>query len=610
MKKLLLLTLSLLFLITASWASRPLGRLHSYRQSDGTYIKVQRCGDGLFGYFRTQDGRILLPNESHDLCYAVMGESGITFSDVVAHDATLRSNTEKAFVTTRSLSTTEVETAIQKKGIRRLTSATSSSPYTEYGQAAKGIVPSIGSLTIPVIMVGFTDQAFNATTTKNKVTRFFNEEGYSDEQYTIGSVHDYFYDLSEGLFSPAFEVVDSLQVAYGYAYYGTDTPRQDYRCKTLVQESLDSAVAHGVDFSKYATDANGVPLVIIYYAGCGEHDSYGNGSTDYIWPHFSTTQFTAGSTKVKSYFVGNEMVNDYDFSSSSSASEPTITGQRLEGMGICVHEFGHALGLPDFYNTAGKVVDSNGDTIKNMDYWSVMDYGQYAYNGYRPVGYNVYERAMLGWQKVVKLTAADTTSYYRLGAFGSEDDNTCYLIANPNNANEFLLLENRQPAKWYPTLFGKGLLMLHVDYNASAWSANTLNNTTSHPRFTYVPADGHKEGINLTSGNILGYKNDLFANGSEKYSVSAFDNSNDTYKQWAAWFTGTAAAKLYDIQQKDGIISFTQSEKLTAIDNVTTDEDNTTATYYTTDGRQVSRPTQRGIYIRLTSQGAKKIYVK
>ena len=30
-----------------------------------------------------------------------------------------------------------------------------------------------------------------------------------------------------------------------------------------------------------------------------------------------------------------------------------------------------------------------------MDYWSIMDYGQYYFNGYAPPGYTAYERSFM-----------------------------------------------------------------------------------------------------------------------------------------------------------------------------------------------------------------------
>ncbi len=612
MKRNLLLGLLLLGLFLPVWGVRPLSRVQTYRQSDGTAINVRLCGDGTFGYFLTSDGRVLLPDANHDLCYAIRGTNGLQASGVIAHESEKRTAAEATFVAANSLNPEALETEIRARKTRAGI-ATSTNPYTPYGEAAAGTVQNIGSPRIPVIMVGFPDLAFRSSTTREKVSRFFNEAGYSDEEYCRGSVRDYFRAQSGGLFSPTFEVVDSMEAAFGYALYGGNSPSQDYACRYLVQECLDTAVNRGVDFSPYVVDGS-VPLVIIYYAGFGEHDTFGTGATDYLWPHFQapSSSFSAGSLTVKSYFIGNELVNDYSVEQTNGMYTYTVTGQRLEGMGICVHEFGHALGLPDFYNTAGKVTDENGDTIKNMDYWSIMDYGQYAYNGYRPIGYNVYERAMLGWQKIVDLTEADTTATYTLAPTTAEADDTptCYLITNPANTGEFLLLENRQAGTWYPAMFGTGLLLLHVDYNASSWRSNTLNNTTSHPRFTYIPADGHKEGTSLTSGNLLGYRNDLFGNGGGRYDVSSFNSLNDTYSTWSRWFTGDDEVKLYSITQADGLVSFALSSGTTGIEAASDKLTPTPDRLYTLDGRPATDTSKPGIYIRQTAVGTEKILVR
>ena len=74
------------------------------------------------------------------------------------------------------------------------------------------------------------------------------------------------------------------------------------------------------------------------------------------------------------------------------------------GMGVFCHEFGHALGLPDFYNTDPAVTLSRNP----FGYWSIMDAGPYVNNANAPIGYTAYERSYLGWLKLKELTSPQT----------------------------------------------------------------------------------------------------------------------------------------------------------------------------------------------------------
>jgi M6 family metalloprotease-like protein len=78
-----------------------------------------------------------------------------------------------------------------------------------------------------------------------------------------------------------------------------------------------------------------------------------------------------------------------------------------------------------------------------MDLWSIMDYGQYGNNGYAPAPMTNYEREFMGWLQIEELTEAGWLTLDPLGTGGKG-----YKIVNPENANEYYVIENRQPVGW------------------------------------------------------------------------------------------------------------------------------------------------------------------
>lgn len=470
-----------------------------------------------------------------------------------------------------------------------------------YGKSAGGAVPSVGKVVIPVVMVEFKDRFFQETTTIDKVSRMLNEEGYADETALggKGSVRDYFLAQSAGMFRPEFEVVAKVRVSNESAYYGRHSGTLvDANAPSFVREAVNLAVAQGVDFSGFAVDGK-VPLVSIYFAGPGEQSSYETGSEDYLWAHFRQSTWTAdGGVRFGSYFVGNELLQNYFDSSGATHKDDkgNYIPQRadIDGMGIFVHEFGHALGLPDFYYTGSSAVVS--DTLQTMNLWSVMDYGNYYRDGYCPVGYNAYERAFCGWLRVEELTEA---GHYSLATTDDAVAPKAYVVRNNASADEYYLLENRQPGGYYPTVMGHGMLVLHVDYAAASWTGNSVNNTPSRQRMQYVPADGVKQTFPVVTGWDK-WKGDLFPGTAEVTELS-----DESAVKMVAYKGGLMGKPLYNIAEKDGVVTFSFLDKtLTGIGAAGLETAGATV-LYDLGGRRV-RQAVRGIYIR----DGKKILVR
>ncbi len=592
MKKFSLSLLVALLVAQLAIATPPIRRTYTHKQSNGEVLKVQKHGNGHFVMYTLEDGTPLLANDKGDLCYVVAQDGRAVASTTLASTKGLRVKSE--FLTSSVEVANLLHTAytpVVTAPMTRTSRTTSSNGFGSYGVSASGSVKSVGTPTIPVVMVQFKDKKFDENTTKEKLTRLFNEKGYADERNAVGSVKDYYESQSEGLFVPSFDVVGMVTLDQGYAYYGKNGSGGsiDTNSRTFVKEAIQKAINAGVDFSKYATNG-AVPLVSLYYAGPGEHSSFEDGCENYLWAHYSEmSNMTLGGVKFNSYFVGNEIFQYYAY---DEYGDLVVTSAEIDGIGIFCHEFSHALGLPDFYYTGNN--ETIAERLLTMSYWSVMDYGQYAYDGYAPVPYTAYERSFLGWLKITELTEEHRGLVELPGIDTDSETPKAYLVRNPNNSKEYYILENRQPSTWHPTFLGSGMLVLHVDYDANAWYYNRPNNEENRQRMSYVPADNLKQDASTMVG-WNDYKGDLYPGISQNFNLTSSSIPAMTLN-----VGGMLEKPIYDISETDGIVTFyyLQDKETTAISSPVINS-LTNQSIYDLSGRKLHGPTQKGtIYVK------------
>ncbi len=340
--------------------------------------------------------------------------------------------------------------------------------------------PLSGSPKSIVILVNFSDVKFQYK--QEDFQQMLNQSGYS-ENGGVGSARDYFIACSDSVFSPQFDCYGPVTLNNTEAYY-------DSHHAQMVVHACNMVAEEGVDMTQYDTDNDGrLDNVFIYYAGHNEAE--GAASTT-IWPHRSVVP--TGDR------VQGKLIYDYACTSELRGS----AGNSMCGIGTFCHEFGHVLGLPDYYDT------ENSSTY-TIGTWDIMCSGSYNGNGKTPPTHTAGERFQLGWTTPIQLDAAGS---YVLEPV--ETSNKVYLIAKTthnlsfDNAdpNEYWLLENRQNVGWdrhATSLPGTGMLIWHVDYSTSAWGSNKPNNDT--PLRYDVEEAGSKRGYSAPSDPFPGTSN-------------------------------------------------------------------------------------------------------
>ncbi|MDD3320756.1 MAG: M6 family metalloprotease domain-containing protein [Paludibacter sp.] len=436
-------------------------------QPDGTKLTIRLNGDEYFNYRSTLDGYSLVKNSEGFLTYAEPDSLGhFKSTNVIAKEIDKRTLIERAYLQGLNKNIDFSKINQLRRSMWKAKSVTETSPQKAY--------PISGTPKSIVILVNFTDVTFTVANTKTAFTNLLNEKGYATNGGT-GSARDYFRDNSTGVFDPEFDVVGPYNLDHDMSYYGAnDASDNDSNPRQMVIDACAKAAAAGVDFSQYDTDNDGVvDNVFIYYAGYNEAEG---GPENSIWPH----RWTLANKSTK---FNNVAIYDYACTSELRSS----SGQNMCGIGTFCHEFGHVLGLVDYYAT-------DGAEHHTLYTWNIMDTGAYLNNGRTPPSYSAYDRFFIGWLNPVELKdfgeyTLDTLSTTNTAYIITQDGNHNLNGANPSPV-EFFTLENRQKVGWDRFLPYHGMLITRIYYNASTWDANTPNNDPLSMGVDIMEADG------------------------------------------------------------------------------------------------------------------------
>ena len=389
-----------------------------YTQPDGTTILIQRHGDEWAHWTTNQSGQVV--QKDADGFYRVVEGT----SPVMAARAA----------------------SIRRKARMQLASAPAKAPV------------AMGKKHFLVVLAEFSDQAFTIANPREAVSNMLNQAGYSEHEAT-GSARDYYYENSHGAFEPVFDVFGPVKLPQKKAYYGgNDSQGSDKNPELAVRDAcrlLDDVA----DFSDYDLDGDGeVDLVYMVYSGYAEADS---DDEDAIWPH-QWYLYSGGGIDLK---LDGKRIDRY-----ACGSELNGSGD-LDGLGTICHEFGHAMGLPDFYDTD---YATNGQGRTLLEY-SLMDAGSYNNNSWTPPYLNMEERILIGWLDESAIREFPKNGTYTLE---SVQNDVGYKIPT-DTEEEYILLECRSKTGWDKFLPAEGLIAYHVDKSSRKVSISTGYGTSS-----------------------------------------------------------------------------------------------------------------------------------
>ncbi len=485
---------------------------------------------------------------------------------------------------------------VDKNGFYQVTEALSAEEIRVKQMAAPSRIAQAQKAATPlniaprglVILVNFADVKFE--TNKAELDSMLTGKNYSRDYYYMyggrkyfvtsnGSAWQYFYESSNGQYSPQFDVVGPVTVSKNMDYYGKNNPTTSFDAAPwdMVKEACE-LVNDSVDFSLYDNDKDGyVDFVYVVYAGYGEADG---GAANTIWPH-SYWLLDAGATckvdgkYVDLYACGNEL--DY-------------YTKHHTGIGTFCHEFSHVLGLPDLYTTEGQ-------THKTLGSWDILDYGPYNNDMNTPPAYSAYERFMMGWLTPRLIVEAEDVELEEL-----QESNSALLISSTDQHNligndpkptTFYLLENRQQVGWDEYLPGHGLMLTKIVYNQRSWSENIVNNSSNRMGVDLIEADGKTP--SSSKDGYTGKASDLFPAGATEY-------------------LGIKDHSIEEVSENNGVISF--KYKGGRINTATSEVvlNNDIIAIYDVLGQKMTtkkiEALSEGTYIVKTTQGTKKIIIR
>lgn len=220
-----------------------------------------------------------------------------------------------------------------------------------------------------------------------------------------------------------------------------DVPQTDAGREALIMTAINHFKANGHDFRQYDNDHDGViDYFLVLWSGPD------NGWGHFWWgyqPYFSNTGFTVDGLRLGKYSWQWEC-------------RPVRTNF---GPRTCIHETGHALGLPDLYDYNGDYGPDGG--VGGLD---MMDGTLY--------DHNCFSKWVLEWLSPTVI--ADGLHTQNLNP--AETTGNCVMmwpgISSGEIFSEFFMVENRQRLGNDTGLMNEGLLIWHIDAHLNASGTN------------------------------------------------------------------------------------------------------------------------------------------
>ncbi|MCL9781328.1 immune inhibitor A [Vibrio sp. S4M6] len=210
----------------------------------------------------------------------------------------------------------------------------------------------------------------------------FSDAGYlGPNGENLISMRQYYESESGKTYSVAGQAAGWYRASKNASYYGGNSPTtdNDLNAQELVREALNQlAKDPNINLAEYDIedryDYNGngnyrepdgvIDHLMVFHSSVGEEAGGGVLGSDAIWSHrynLGKPHVLKGTTStVPSRFGGQYAAFDYTIQPIDAAA------------GVCAHEYGHDLGLPDEYDTQ---YTGKGEPVS---YWSIMSSGSWA----------------------------------------------------------------------------------------------------------------------------------------------------------------------------------------------------------------------------------------
>lgn len=339
---------------------------------------------------------------------------------------------------------------------------------------------------VPVIMISFSDD------TLVYASQDFNTALFDSTHSTPhGSAFDYYRWVSGGRFTLAGNVVARVLLPhdryyYGYGSWGLNTTSTPNNMLGAMRDALRACQTQ-VKWSDYDLDRDGY-VDMLWLIHAGEGGEAGRDRNDF-WS--ITSRMSGGWNGGASFETWEHVpgsVTQYmrvDRFSTMPEMSSFVAGQRSE-IGVYCHEFGHALGLPDLYDTS----NVGGGSNMGPGNWALMSSGGYGTNGSSPdypSHLGAWCLTFLGWANTSTPAEDQTVVLPPIERSGQVIN---FLFQGEPSA-EHLLIENRQRLDFDLHLPSPGLLVTHVDESVigALLAANRINAGLT-PGLRVVEADG------------------------------------------------------------------------------------------------------------------------